>query len=361
MLVGRNVLAKKVVKKTKKASPAKRTRRKPAPAARIKKPPVLFTETQSVIKRISRSIDGTFLTYWTSEGGSICDNDVQAMYEVLRTLQPKDRATLFVKSDGGNGQAALRIIHLLRGYVGHLTVAVPLACASAATMLALGADEIQMGSLAFLTPVDTSLEHSLGPLDARNETAMVGQDEVERVISLWEKHARPSDVNPFQELYKYLHPLVIGAVDRSTSLSIRLCTDMLQYHMNDRAAAERIANALNSDYPAHEYPIMPGEARRLGLNVTSLSTELNDSLLELNHLYSEMGQRAVTDFDETNYHNNEIVNIMEGPGVQLFFQNDKDWHYRQEERQWVSLHNESCWHRIEKKGGRVRRSKIYIS
>ena len=359
-------MKKKATKKSRKAAPKKKTVRKPRAgkphaASRLKKPPVLFAETQDVIQRIGRDIDGTFLTYWMSESGSICDNDVQAMYEVLRTLQPKQRATLFVKSDGGNGQAALRLIHLLRGYVEHLTVVVPLTCASAATMLALGADEIQMGSLAYLTPVDTSLEHSLGPLDPRNETAMVGQDELERVITLWEKHARSTDVNPFQELYKYLHPLVIGAVDRSTSLSIRLCTDMLRYHMADQAAAERIAQSLNSDYPAHEYPIMPDEARRLGLNVTSLATELNESLLELNHLYSEMGQRAVTDFDETNYHNNEIVNIIEGPGVQLFFQNDKDWHYRQEERQWVSLHNESCWHRLEKKAGRVRRSKIYIS
>ena len=42
----------------------------------------------------------------------------------------------------------------------------------------------------------------------------MGQDELQRVIALWEKHGREGDVNPFQELYKYLHPLVIGAVDR---------------------------------------------------------------------------------------------------------------------------------------------------
>lgn len=358
-------MKKKASKKPVKSVPKKKKARRPvgrrSASSRVKTPPVLFSETQAVIKRINKDIDGTFLTYWTSEGGSICGNDVQAMYEVLRAVQPKERATLFVKSDGGDGQAALRLIHLLRGYVEHLTVVVPLACASAATMLALGADEIQMGSLAYLTPVDTSLEHTLGPLDPRNETALVGQDELERVVALWEKHASGDDVNPFQELYKYLHPLVIGAVNRSNSLSIRLCTDMLQYHMDDREAAERIAQTLNSDYPAHEYPIMPTEARRLGLNVTSLSRELNESLLELNHLYSEMGQRAVTDFDELNYHNNEIVNIIEGPGVQLFFQNDKDWHYRKEERQWVSLHNESCWHRLEKRAGRVHRSRIYIS
>ena len=99
----------------------------------------------------------------------------------------------------------------------------------------------------------------------------------------------------------------------------------------------------------------------MGLQVEPLTRELNEMLLELNQTYSEMGQRAVTDFDEFNYHNNEIVNIIEGPGIQLFFQNDKDWHYRKEERQWVSLNNESCWHRVVKEKGRVRQSRIYMS
>jgi len=327
----------------------------------IKRPPVLFEKTHKIINRINEMIDGTFLTYWTSEYGAICGNDVQAMYEALKVVKPQERITLFVKSDGGDGQSALRLIHLLREYVRHLTVVVPLECASAATMLALGADEIQMGPLAFLTPVDTSLEHAMGPVDPRNETAYVGQDEVQRVLTLWQKHSPQSDVSPFQELYKYLHPLVIGAVDRATLLSIRLCTEILRYHMTVPQEAERIANALNAQYPAHEYPITPREARVLGLNVKDLAPELNDVLLELNNLYSEMGQRAVTDYDEHNYHNNEIVNIIEGPGVQLYFQNDKDWHYRKEERQWVSLHVESCWYRCVMKNGRMRQTRLYMS
>ncbi len=347
-------------KKTAKRSTRKRTTQR-AKKAKVKTPPVLFSQTQGIVQRINEMVEGTFLTYWTSESGAICANDVQAMYEVLRMVRPTGRITLFVKSDGGDGQSALRLIHLIRECVDHVTALVPLSCASAATMLVLGAEEIHMGPLAYLTPIDTSLEHSLGPVDPRNEIAYVGQDEVQRVLGLWAKHAGGERVNPFQELYKYLHPLVIGAVDRATSLSIQLCTEILQYHLGEDQKAVRIANALNADYPAHEYPITRREARRLGLKVEGLSPELNDTLLELNHLYSEMGQRAVTDFDELNYHNNEIVNIMEGPGIQLFFQNDKDWHYRKEERQWVSLNNESCWHRFALEDGKVKRARIYMS
>jgi hypothetical protein len=338
--------------------PSRRPARKRRP---VKNPPVLFHQTQQLVRKIQKLVPGTLITYWNSESGAICGNDVQAMYEVLQAVRPAEQVTFFVKSDGGDGTSSLRIIHLLREYAKRLIVMAPLECASAATMLALGADEIHMGPLAFLTPIDTSLEHQLGPLDPRNETTYVGQDELQRVVSLWEKHSSGGSVNPFQELYRYLHPLVIGAVDRATSLSIRLCTEILEYHLANPAEAERIANSLNSLYPAHEYPITPREARKLGLNVVPLDPQTNALLLELNKLYSEMGQRAVTDYDEFNYHNNEIVNIIEGPGVQLYFQNDKDWHYRKEERQWTSLHVESTWYEMLEVKGKIKRSKLYIS
>ncbi len=344
-------------KKVKASGPQRLRRVTPKP----KSPPILFKQTQRIINRISDSVEGTFLSYWMGEQGSICGNDVQAMYEALHTVRPESHLTLFVKSDGGDGQSALRLIHLLREHVTRLTLLVPLSCASAATMLALGADEIQMGPLAFLTPIDTSLDHALAPLDARNESVYVGQNELQRVVELWKKNSPPTDVNPFQELYKYLHPLVIGAVDRATSLSIRLCKDILCYHMEDAEQAGRIAAALNSDYPAHEYPITPREAQRLGLQVERLDPTLHASLLELNSLYSEMGQHAVTDYDEFNYHDNEIVNIIEGPGIQLRFQNNKDCHYRKEERRWVSLHVESSWHRSVVRAGRVAHSRLFIS
>ncbi len=80
---------------------------------------------------------------------------------------------LFIKSDGGSGQAALRMVNLLRRYVKHLTVLAPLECQSAATMLALGADRILMGPLAHLSAVDTSLTHDLSPIDRDNDRVSV--------------------------------------------------------------------------------------------------------------------------------------------------------------------------------------------
>jgi hypothetical protein len=329
--------------------------------ARVKTPPILIAKTQALLKKIQPKVDGALVTYWTSTSGSVCDNDVMALQELLQEMGPQRQLTLVVKSDGGSGMAALRMVHLLRQYTRRLTLLAPLNCASAATMLALGADRIGMGPLSYLTAVDTSLEHDLSPVDHTNNLVAVSNDEVERVIRLWKESAgRTTSVNPYQELYKYLQPLVIGALDRASSLSLMLCREILGYHMKDKAKADRISRQLNSSYPAHQYPITSREARRLGLAVFDLDPELDQLLQDLNLVYSEMGQRAITDFDEMNHHDNEITNILEAGNLQAFYQVEKDWHYRKEERRWVPMNDVSAWYLARRKGGRVIKSKFHI-
>ena len=341
--------------------PARARRSRVSPRIRVKTPPLLFEKTQALFERAQKQVQGTLLSYWTSTSGSVCDNDVMALSAILEARGPQERVALLVKSDGGSGMAALRLVHLLRRYAKRLTVIAPLNCASAATMLALGADTIQMGPLSYLTAVDTSLEHDLSPLDHTNQLGPVSNDEVDRVIRLWREILKRGDgVNPYQELYKYVHPLVIGALDRASSLSLMLCREILGYHMKDARKAERIARRLNSSYPAHQYPITSREARRLGLDVFDLDPELDELLQDLNLAYSEMGQRAITDYDEENHHDNEITNILEGAGVQVFYQVEKDWHYRKEERRWVAMNDVSSWFRCRKKDGKTVKDKLHI-
>ena len=318
-----------------------------------KTPPVLFDRTQRVIAQIESQLGERLLTYWNSPNGSICSNDVTGLYGILRSVGKVDRLSLFIKSDGGSGQASLRMVNLLRQYVARLTVLVPLECASAATMLALGADKILMGPLAHLSAVDTSLTHDLSPLDRDNDRVSVNQDELQRLVRLWQKQAGKTASNPYQSLFPYVHPLVIGAVDRSSALSTKLCIEILSYHMKDPRKAAKISNTLNSGYPSHSYPITLREARRIGLKVEPLDEDVNRLLFELNEIYSEMGQRASTDFDERNSHDNSILNIIEGKGCQIFFRNDKDWHYRTEERRWVTLNDKSCWRKAEMVKGKL--------
>lgn len=335
---------------------------------KINTPPVLFSETQVLVNKIEKNLGCVFLSYWNTPSGSVSSNVVYGFYDLLQKIGPQEHIALMIKSSGGSGTASLRIINLLRQYAKKITVYLPLECASAATMMALGADEIVMGPLSYLTPVDTSITHDLSPVDVDNDLVSVSQDELNRILKMLQDAEKTqnqasdksSGDNAYATLLPYVHPLVIGAVGRASSLSEKICTEILEHHLEDHDKAKKISVHLNTAYPSHDYPILPKEAKRIGLNVKNLDGELNDIMLDLHELYSEMGQRALTDYDEVNYHNNEIISIIESKDTQVYYQIDKDWHYRLEERRWVSMHDNSSWRKVENKAGETRQSILHI-
>jgi hypothetical protein len=312
----------------------------------IRRPPVLFDRTQPIIARLEAALGGPFISYWVSSKASMSHDDVAALDHVLRGARAAGelgRVFLFIKSDGGAGTAALRMANILRHWARRLTALVPLDAASAATMLALAADEIHIGPLGYLSAVDTSIRHPLSPLNHINDRVSVSHDELVRVVRLWREHEHAGTENPWGALFDHVHPLAIGAVDRASSLSIKLCTEILSYHFTDHDRAAEIARVLNADYPAHGYPITLREAQRIGLPAMPLDPEVDELLIQLGQVYAEMGQRADTDFDPRNYHSNEIRKIIETRALQLYYQVDAKWHYIESERRWTSLNDRSSW------------------
>ena len=338
------------------ATKQKRTARKVS----AKKPPMLFDKTQEIIARLQKRVGGTFVSYWNSVRGSICHNDVVVLNQILRKAPANKQAMMFIKSDGGNGEASLRMVHLVRTYFQRLKALVPLNCESAATMFVLGADEIQMGPMAFLSAVDTSLRHDLSPVDKDNDLVSVGANELMRILRQWRAEAGSRDQNPFAEIYKYIHPLVIGAIDRMDSLSVKLCEEILSFHMKDPKRIKRIAHALNNDFPSHGYPILMREAKRLGLNVTALDRAIEADLIELHELYSEMSKRHRTDHDEHNHHDSEIISIQETAGAMVYYLVDKDWHWRESDRTWIFTNDQSKWRQRERVGGKMVDTELHI-
>ncbi len=329
-------------------------------AIKIKQPPVLFNKTQAVIKTLEAKLQGPLITYWNGTRGSVCQNDVGALYDIVSGMAEQETIFLFIKSGGGSGQVSLRLVNLLRQHCKRLVALVPLECASAATMLAIGADSVRMGPTAYLTAVDTSLNHALSPIDRDNDRVSVSLDELQRVIRLWRDQQGDTKENAYKSLFQYVHPLVIGAVDRAESLSLMICRELLAHHIDDQSQVDAIANTLNSKYPSHSYPILLDEAKKIGLKVERMDVEVSSLLLVLNSLYSEMGQKATTDFSETRAHGNEIANIWESNGLQIFYKQDQDWFYRTEERRWITMNDNSRWHRIERAGKKIKRSMLHL-
>ena len=46
--------------------------------------------------------------------------------------------------------------------------------------------------------------------------------------------------------------------------------------------------------------------------------------------------------------------------MQIYYQIDKDWHYRAEERNWVPMNDNSSWRKVERSGAKTVQSVFHI-
>ena len=112
-------------------------------------------ETQCLFNRAEKILGGQLITYWNSANGTIAQDDAEAIRALLSEAPIVDNLFLCLTSTGGSGMATVRIANLLRRRCKRLVVLVPARAESAATMLALAADEIHLAPHANLSPVDT--------------------------------------------------------------------------------------------------------------------------------------------------------------------------------------------------------------
>lgn len=92
---------------------------------------------------------------------------------------------------------------------------------------------------------------------------------------------------------------MFGVVDRASSLSMKICSEILKYHIKDEE-----------------------------------------------NFFS--------------YHDNNIANIIKAKGTQIYYQVDKDWFYRSDERRWNVLNDMSSWRKNESDGKKIKKSIYHL-
>jgi len=96
--------------------------------------------------------------YYSERRRLISREDVLPFLNMLKSIGTTPNLDLVLVSPGGEGTAAETILDLCRKYcTEELRVVVPLYAKSAATLLALGADQILMGESSELGPIDAQV------------------------------------------------------------------------------------------------------------------------------------------------------------------------------------------------------------
>lgn len=131
-------------------------------------------------------------------GGPIYDFCVPMFEDTLTTVSKDDRLYVMISSPGGDGETALRMVRSAHERCSELRVIVPDQAKSAATIFALGADRIFMGSSSDLGPIDpqipvASIDIARGPdfVAARQiiEAVKYGEESIKERPDTYPLHA----------------------------------------------------------------------------------------------------------------------------------------------------------------------------
>ena len=132
-----------------------------------------LSERVAIIKKIEELRGSTVMCFLTSlrqnVPAQISDDAVRVFYDHLLLLpsRPIAKLDLFLCSNGGSGTVPWRLVSLFREYTKSFTVLIPYRAYSAATLIALGADEIVMHPFAEIGPIDPTVSNEFNPTEPR--------------------------------------------------------------------------------------------------------------------------------------------------------------------------------------------------
>ena len=254
------------------------------------------------ISKLEELRGNRILTYVTGDrqpfGARIGEDAVRPFFDVLSSIGSVDKLDLFIYSRGGAIEVPWRIASALRQYAQNWNVLIPFRANSAATLLALGADEIVLGRHGELGPIDPilNLQHTPGRPGVPDGTLVAEDINVEDVMAYLRfvrEQVGLSDQaalsTSFGRLVERLDATVLGSVYRTRSHIRDVAHRMLtsQQEPPSERAMETIVETLAARVYAHGHAVGFTEADDIGLKVVRPSDEVDRAMWNLLCIYEE--------------------------------------------------------------------------
>ena len=251
-------------------------------------------ERVCLIERLEQLRDSKVLVYFSYT--PLDDNILIPLYKQLKKIGHTQKIDLVLHSYGGAVDTPYKVVTLIREFCEEFAVIVPFVAKSAASMLVLGADEVVMGPISELGPIDPLVKHP------------VYKDVLIPVQSVWHcmDYLQRSIINsPDSEVAEFmvipllnkLDPWLIGDYEKTIKASNQYAETLLSRFMlkDNLERVPKVTLALTEGYFSHGYPIGRREAKELGLTVTDAHGELWDVIWELYLGYEELFKASEND------------------------------------------------------------------
>lgn len=221
---------------------------------------------------------------------SIGLGDQMGFMEAVSNIEERE-LDLILHSPGGSAEAAEAIINYLRTRFDHIRVVVPVAAMSAATMMALAADEIVMGDHSQLGPIDPqfTIHTPEGPRSAP------GQAIIDQFTLAKAECADPSNIAAWLPIIRGYGPGLLAQCQHQRQLAEEFASRNLQQFMfrddpdGDRKAVEAARWFADfAEFRSHGRRVSREDALGQGLKVTPLEEDddLQDRVLSVSHAFN---------------------------------------------------------------------------
>lgn len=248
----------------------------------------------------------------------IADDALRPLYEHLRKIRsegPAKTIDLLLYTRGGPVETPWKLVSKIRQFCEKFAVMVPYRAHSAGTMIAMGADEIIMSSMAELGPIDPFLQ--VQPSGEKPTPFLIpdlGVEDMTAYISFLRQRAGITDQGALAETMKvlaeHLTPTLLGRMERIYShirLVARKLLALTQPPMPD-SAVSAIVEALTEKMFAHGHGIGVAEAQSIGLNAKEMDGDLDRLVWDL-YLDYESTLSLDTNPDPRTYFPDDDTNV----------------------------------------------------
>ena len=194
-------------------------------------------------------------------------------YELFKERTEEHKVDLMLYSAGGMIDAPWPIVNLIREYYDDFHVIVPWRAHSAATLISLGANAIDMGPLGSLSPIDPqlSIRH-----EDKKETVTAGIEDIYGYYLLIQDTLNLDSTGKTEALKllaNRISPEILGQASRIRNEIRIIATNLLGLHLEDDERIKSIVSSLVEKLHSHQYMINRREAQRIGLPVNLLDSE----------------------------------------------------------------------------------------
>jgi len=184
---------------------------------------------------------------------------IEALIELLKQAGVK-KAYLLVNSPGGAMTSSYKIAKAIRSNLEYIVTFVPHIAASGGTLLALTGNEIVMGSMSHLTPLDVQIHYKGTTISAATFMRFFSR------ASKWFERIKPEEAPyPQRALADKLDPFLMEEWSGFLDTAISYVSEILK--LTGYEDSEEIAQKLVLGFPSHGYVITRDRAREIGLNV----------------------------------------------------------------------------------------------